>query len=164
MRRVTLSKRLRRALRGASGGMTLIEVLIALALFSIIAITFLGGLTTASRAVLLGDIRTTAESLARAQMEHVKNQPYVRAEQNEVATYPKIGTIPHGYTICSLNRGGELVNCGYSQDIIAIPWDSMDDGQADIDVGLQKVTLIINHNDKVIITLEGYKRGLVTEE
>ena len=92
MRRLALNGRLGKALRGKSGGFTLIEVLIALALFAIIAIVFAGGLGTASRAVTLADIRTRAESLARTQMEAVKNPScqYVEAPDGGVANYTKI--------------------------------------------------------------------------
>ena len=74
MRRPKLRTRVAGALRGRSRGFTLIEVLVALALFGIIAIVFAGGLGTASRAVFTADIRATAESLARSQMEYVKSQ------------------------------------------------------------------------------------------
>jgi len=79
MRKPALRSRIAGAFRGRSRGFTLIEVLVALALFGIIAIVFAGGLGTASRAVFTADIRVTAESLARSQMEYVKNQEYHEA-------------------------------------------------------------------------------------
>lgn len=57
-------------------GFTLIEVIIAMALLGIIAIAFLGALATASSSIIIADERTTAESLARSQMEYAKNQDY----------------------------------------------------------------------------------------
>jgi prepilin-type N-terminal cleavage/methylation domain-containing protein len=80
MKRLGLRTKVARVLRGRSRGVTLIEVLIALALFTIIAIVFISGLTVAARAVFIGDQRTTAESLARAQMEYVKSQAYSEAD------------------------------------------------------------------------------------
>ena len=162
MKRVRLSNKVRRTLGGNSSGFTLIEVLVALALFGIIAITFLGGLTTASRAVLTADIRATAESLARTQMEYVKNQLYDDQLVDGEALYAKIHSddIPHGYTICSVNRAGSTVNCDSEQDIIAVPWDTDTNEPvpiADGDTGLQRIKLIIMHEGQRIFSLESYK-------
>jgi len=76
MRKQTPGTTLAGLLRGRSRGFTLIEVLVAMALMGIIAIAFVGGLGTASQAALTGDIRATAESLARSQMEYVKSQVF----------------------------------------------------------------------------------------
>jgi len=140
--------------------MTLIEVLVALALFAIIAIAFAGGLGTASKAVLTADIRTNAESLARTQMEYVKTQPYDDDFPNGgVANYTKIEGIREreGYTIWSVNRDGDPDNGNHDDPIIAIPWDSGNNTAVNVDNGLQKITLVIKHEGKEIITLEGYK-------
>ena len=156
MKKIRLSNKVRKTLRGRSAGFTLIEVLVALALFSLIAIVFAGGLGTASRAVLIADVRTNAESLARTQMEYVKNQDYDPALAGGVGNYTKITDV-HGYTIWSVNRDDEVVNGTPSDPIIAIPWDSENDEATDTDDGLQKITLVIRHEGKDIITLEGYK-------
>ena len=171
MKRVRLSSKVRKAFQGSSRGIGLIEVLIALALLGIIAITFLSGLSTASMALIIADERATAESLARSQMEFVKNQGYEPAEPGGEATYPKITGIPEaeGYTIWSVHRDGEIV-----ADVIGIPWDSADNKPSSTDDGIQKVALVIKHQEKIIytfindnpewadgvkITLEGYKRA-----
>jgi prepilin-type N-terminal cleavage/methylation domain-containing protein len=65
-------KRLRK-----QSGFTLVEVIIALGLLGIIGIAFLGTLANASSAIILSDGRTTAESLARSEMEHIKSQEYI---------------------------------------------------------------------------------------
>jgi len=159
MRAPKLNSKANKASQGRSHGFTLIEVLIALALFAIIAIVFAGGLATASRAVLIADVRTRAESLARTQMEAVKNPSchYVEAPDGGVYNYTKITGIPEGYDICSLNRMGVPANCDPDELIIAIPWDSGNNTAVDIDNGLQKITLVIKHDDEEVITLEGYK-------
>jgi prepilin-type N-terminal cleavage/methylation domain-containing protein len=159
MKKVGLNRKPGKALRGNSGGFTLIEVLIALALFAIIAIVFAGGLATASRAVMIADVRTRAESLARTQMESVKEQDYGEAPDGGVYNYTKISDIPENYSICSLNRASppSVVNCGPSDPVLGIPWDSETDTAVDEDDGLQKITLVIKHEGREIITLEGYK-------
>ncbi len=168
---VSLTSRVRKACQGASRGLTLIEVLIAIALMGIVSVGILGGLSTASRTVSLGDERTTAESLARMQMEYVKGQSYNSTGQNETM-YKKIGTIPRGYSIWSVNRNGTVV-----ASVVGIPWDSWNNRPANNDTGLQKISLVIRHTDStnqtktiamftnrnpnwaygVNITLEGYK-------
>ena len=159
MKRVRLSNKIRKTLRGSSRGVTLIEVLVALALFSIIAIAFAGGLGTASRAVLTGDIRTNAESLARTHMESVKNpnREYVPAPDGGVANYTKLADITESYSVWSVNRAGEIVNGDAFDPVIAIPWNSDLNEAADTDDGLQKITLVIKHEGTYVITLEGYK-------
>jgi len=138
-------------------GFSLIEVLVALALLGIIAVAFLGGLANASKAIFIADERATSESLARSQMEYVKNQDYISAPEDGEVTYAKITEIPEGYTIWSVNRAGDTV-----EDIIGVPWDSdpLVNQPVPIDAWLQKITVTVihnNNNDKEVITLEDYK-------
>jgi prepilin-type N-terminal cleavage/methylation domain-containing protein len=159
MKEARFGSRLIKALRGSSRGMTLIEVLVALALFAIIGIAFAGGLGTASKAVLTADIRTNAESLARTQMEYVKSEYYKEAPTGGVANYTKIAyaDIPEGYTIWSVDRDGVPVKGDVFDPILAVPWDSDLNEAAELDDGLQKITLVIKHEGTYVITLEGYK-------
>jgi prepilin-type N-terminal cleavage/methylation domain-containing protein len=154
MKRIRLSNEVGKTLRGKSRGFTLIEVLIALALFAIIAIVFAGGLSTASKAVLTADVRTRAESLARTQMESIKNQPYSPAPTGGVGNYTKID-LPASYSICSFNRTSPPPNCGPL--ILGVPWNSGNNIAASTDTGLQKITLVIKHDDIEVTRLEGYK-------
>ena len=177
MKKLRLDSQARKAFQGSSRGLTMIEVLIAIAILGIISITFLSALSTASLSVGLADERTVAESLARRQMEYVKNQGYNSASvlNNNKPTYQKISDIPEGYSIWSVNRTG-----GIDANIVGIPWDSKNNKPVvDKDIGLQKIALVIKHKDKenpaqdkviytfinynpywannVTITLEGYK-------
>jgi len=156
MKMARLSSKAMKAFVRGSPGFTLIEVLVALGLFAIIGIVFAGGLATASRAVITADVRTNAESLARTQMESVKQEDYVEAPDGGVHNYTKISNIPEGYAICSLDRDGDLVNCEVDL-IVAIPWDSGTNEAVDQDNGLQKITLVIRHEGRKVLTLEGYK-------
>jgi prepilin-type N-terminal cleavage/methylation domain-containing protein len=176
MKKLRLDSQARKAFPGRSRGLTMIEVLIAIAILGIISITFLSALSTASLSVGLADERTVAESLARRQLEYVKNQGYnpASALNNNNPTYQKISDIPGGYSIWSVNRNGTVV-----ADIVGIPWDSGNNAPVSKDVGLQKIALVIKDKDKenpaqdkviytfinnnpnwapgVEITLEGYK-------
>ncbi len=157
MKNLRLKTNAKRAFAGTSRGFTLIEVLVALALVGIIAIAFLGGLSTASRAVLIADVRTNAESLARSQLEYVKSQDYSPA--------------PWDYEITSSNRSPESDDrpdwwdpgldvppllsdeyAGYTVSVAAEPLGEEDDG-------IQKITVAASHHSRagIVITLEGYK-------
>jgi len=159
MKKLRLNSQARKAFQGNSRGFSLIEVVIAIALIGIIAVAVLSALSTASIALIIADKRATAESLARSQLEFVKNQDYNPAPNGGEATYPEITYIPDGYTIGSFNRGDEIV-----EDVTGVPWDSEKHEPVYEDKGLQRIKLVIKHSGKVVITLEGYKRNPEIEE
>lgn len=162
-------RRTKKLVGGSSRGFTLVEVLITIGLIGAISVAFFSFMSAAASALIHADERTIAESLARSQLEYVKNQGY-----NPSGTYSKLpsGSIPVGYSIWSVNRDGDVVSGGASDPIVGIPWDSDENKPAPEDRGLQKVALVIKHGDKPIytfindnpewadgveITLEGYK-------
>ena len=112
-------------------GFTLIEVILAIALLGIIAVAFLSAMGTGSLSLFIADERATAESLARSQLEYVKNQWYKDAPWNSTVNY-------NGYTV----------------NVSADPLNTPDDG-------IQKITVVVSHSrpDKEVevITLVGYK-------
>lgn len=116
-------------------GIGLMETLVALAILGAIAVTFVTALATATRAGYIADERTTAESLARSQMERVKEATYV-----EDATEYSPAPIP-----------GSSDYLNYSVIITAEPLRDPDDG-------IQKVTVTVKRFDKRLIKLESYKR------
>ena len=119
---------------GGELGATLIETLVALAILGVIAVTFLSGLATTSRAAIIADEQATAESLARSQMEWVKNADYVYgASEYSPAPVP-----------------GEQDYINYSATITVESLHDPDDG-------IQKITVTVKHSDKEVIKLEGYK-------
>jgi prepilin-type N-terminal cleavage/methylation domain-containing protein len=143
-------------------GFSLIEVMLAIALLGIVTVAFLGAMSTASTAVFIADERATAESLARSQMEYVKNQDYRASDyipgpppSGGQAVYLKIddSQVPGGYTICGLNRSDDTVE----NTIYGVPWNSQSGQPVGTDAGLQRVKLVIKHIDKQVLTLEGFK-------
>jgi type II secretory pathway pseudopilin PulG len=145
MKKIRLSSQVRRAFQGSSRGIALIEVLLAIALLGVISVALMSALATATNVLITADERTTTESLARRQMEYVKNQGYNPASvlNNNNPTYQKISDIPEDYSVWSLNRTGGIV-----ADIVGIPWDSESNKPVDTDKGLQKIALVIKHKDK----------------
>jgi len=115
-------------------GLTLIETVVALAILGAIAVSFLNGMTTASEGTFIADEQTTAESLARSQMERVKTTDYVYGATD--------------YSPAPMPSSKDYIN--YSVIITAEPLNNPDDG-------IQKITVAIKHFEKTIIKLESYK-------
>ena len=126
---IRLNSRVKKAFQGSSRGFALLEVVIAIALVGVITIAFLSALSTASTVLIIADERATAESLARSQMEDIKNQP--KSETYEPS-------IPSAYE-----------QAGYSANITT--------GDVPSRAGLQKITIIIDRHGEELITLVGYK-------
>ena len=123
-------------------GFSLMEVALAIALLGIVAVAYLGALATGSRAIMIADERATAESLARTQMEYVRQQAY--DGENNPPIYSTIPDIPDGYEI----------------DVGAVRLDPYGDGTTNDD-GIQSITVLIKHTvgeeTKEIFSLEGYR-------
>ena len=115
-------------------GITFIETIVALAILGTIAVAFLSGLATTYKAAFITDEQATAESMARSQMEWVKNADYVYSATQ--------------YSLAPIPGGKDYVN--YSTIIAAEPLHDPDDG-------IQKITVTVKHSDKEVIKLEGYK-------
>jgi prepilin-type N-terminal cleavage/methylation domain-containing protein len=115
-------------------GMTLVEVLIAMGILAAVAVVFLVAMSTSSKAAMVGQEQISAESLAKSQMESIKQEDY-RVDQQ----YTKLPE-PTGYHI---------------QIVVArLDPQSLHTG---VDEGLQKITVTITHGVKAVFTLEGYK-------
>ena len=127
---------------GSEGGITLIETLIALAILGAIVAAIGSGLATTSKTVFVADERSTIESLAISQMEHLKNSAYINFSDPEHEEYELIATPSR-----------------YSVEITATPIDPdtaqpLPEGQ---DLGLQKITVTAIHEEEAELTFEAYK-------
>jgi len=110
---------------GDEKGFTLIEVLVSLSIMALVAVGFVSGLSTSLRSLMVTEEMTTAESLARSQMEYIKNQNYTTSgDYNEIE--------------CPL---------GYEITVLA----------SELQTGIQKIAITVNHHDEYVTTLEGYK-------
>jgi prepilin-type N-terminal cleavage/methylation domain-containing protein len=118
----------------SEGGVSLIEMLVALAILGSVAVAFLSGLATTSKVDVIDDEQATAESLARSQMEWLRDVDYVY----EATEYPP-ATLP---------EDEDYIN--YSVTVAAEPLHDPDDG-------IQKIAVTVKRLDKEIVTLEDYK-------
>ena len=125
-------------------GFSLMEVALAIALLGIVAVAYLGALATGSKAIMIADERATAESLARTQMEYVRQQAYDANLDHDPPQYDTIPDIPDGYEV----------------DVGAERLDPCGDGTTNDD-GIQSITVVITHTvgeeTKEIFSLEGYR-------
>ena len=108
-------------------GITLIEVLVSLAVFSLIGTAVLGGLMTTSKVVNTTDARETAKNLAETQMEWAKSLPYA-------TSYSPAPTGPE-----------------YSGFIATINTNTLEDNY------IQRIVVSVNWGGQEITSLEGYK-------
>lgn len=121
------------------GGFSLIEVLLALALVSIFGLTVPSALAGANRATIFTNQQTTAESLARSQMDYIQNQPYDSV--NATPVYALITDIPSSYSIVTP---------------MAVRLDPRGDGTSNDD-GLQQINVTVRVGDEDVFTLIDYK-------
>ena len=127
-------------------GFTLMEVLIALAILAAAAVTFLVGITTSSKAVMVSQKNIAAESLAKSELEYVKSTTYCSANVTwsyELPSNPPAWapthSLPDGYVGYSVNVNGST-----------LPGHTFDDG-------IQRITVTVTRNGEPAFSLIGYK-------
>ena len=125
----------------SQSGYSLLESIIAILLISVLALILLIGFSTAFKAVVTINRQYQAETLARSQIDSVKQQDYIDYSQPSHGFYSLINA-PVGYNIV----------------IMVTPIDSST-GQELIsgDNGIQKIIITVVFNNDVIKSLEGYK-------
>lgn len=129
-------------LLGNETGLTLIETLIALAILGVVAVAFLSGLATASKATFIADERAIADSLVRSELEHIKSHQYINYAEPGHGDYGVVAS-PDNYDI----------------EVTEVPINP-ETGQplpSGEDEGIQKITVTIKHRDKSVLTIEDYK-------
>ena len=127
-------------------GFTLIETLVGVAILGAISVALLSGLSTGSRSLDISKERTFAESLAKSQVEYIKEQQYISvANYAANGPYDVIDIPPHlsgaGYTI-------EM-----SPPVLVEPA-----GGSGFE--LQSITVKVKRHDKGKLTITFYRTGL----
>ena len=112
-------------------GLTLVEVLIAMALFGILAVSFLSAFGTGLVVLTRTDERQTAKNLAESQMEHIMKQGF-----------------PGPYTLAEIPE--EYARYEVEYEVETPP---------DRDANIQKITVIVTRGGEEVTKLEGYKMG-----
>ena len=125
---------------GKQHGLSLIEVVIALAVLAIIASGILTALHVGLQTTATANERTTAESLARTQLEYIKQCDY--DDTNNPPVYELDPTLPMPF--------------GFSMDVTAERLDPSNNGTDD-DEGIQKVTVSVSYDGELLVATESYK-------
>lgn len=125
---------------GNQKGTSLVEVLLALAIFGAIVVSLFIALNVSHRTTFSVNRQTTAESLTRAELEYVKSCDY-----DDVNNPPVYGVDPTLY-----------IPTGYSIDVTAERLDPEGDGTGNDD-GIQKITVKVYYDGELVVTTESYK-------
>lgn len=123
------------ALIAGAHGVGLVEVLIALALVSGVAVMAMSAISTGTRSVGTYDRLATAQNIAQAQLEYTKSAAF----EPLPASYDTISTPPANYSV-TVEAFAVYSNGGVT------PRDEM-----------QKIVVTVYHQGSVVITKQGYK-------
>ena len=132
-------------------GQTLIEVLIAVAILGIVAVAFLSALTSASRAVIIGDERTTAESLIRSELEYVRSQEFssppwsYNVSATSYSTDYDCEADPDAWVCDDSHRLSSDEYSGYCARVLSGGHDA--DGDDIPDAGISEITVEVYHSE-----------------
>jgi prepilin-type N-terminal cleavage/methylation domain-containing protein len=154
-----MSPLLNKIKKNRNGGFSLIEVLVAMFILVVVGVSFLITLHYMQKANFLDVAHTTAESLARSQMERIKNDEYIDYSIAGHGTYTNITPDDPSYSI----------------DVTVIPMQADDTPYGETggvftgDDGLQKITVSVYKLVEVpevdapvtewdvVVAIEGYK-------
>ena len=114
-------------------GFALLEVLIAIAIIGVVAAGFLAAMNNATKGAEMTDQIDTSRVIAQAQMEYIKTQPF-RADGDYGIDTALMSQYP-----------------GYS-----VPDPTVDNAQ-DRDGLIQKITVTVIHDEKIVMTLQDCK-------
>jgi prepilin-type N-terminal cleavage/methylation domain-containing protein len=136
MKRVRPNNPIKKVLRGHAPGFTLLEVVIAIALIGLIGVAVLSALSTASLALIIADQRATAESIARTQMEYIKDNSATPYDGNLTAPHPQY-----------LSKAPSILPlpANYSVNITAVRLDLDKPSDPSDDDGLQQITVTVTY-------------------
>jgi prepilin-type N-terminal cleavage/methylation domain-containing protein len=143
--RRALPRDFRSAVNGQAG-FSLIEVLVALGILAMVAVIFLVGMSTSSRAVIVSQERVTADSLAKAEMEYVKGAEY--HTDNSTWSYQ----LPSSPPAWDPTHNLTIEYTGYSLEVAG----SRPAGHT-YDDGIQEITITVSHNGEIVTTVTGFK-------
>ena len=144
------------ATRRHEKGQILIEVLIALALLGVISTTFIGAMYTALQTARIAEEKSATLTLAKSQIEFVRNQDYSENdwEYSISTTQRSTSLAPSWWSTPPPLLSTEYE--GYSVDVTGVS-DIDLDGAGGPDEGIRTITAIARHEGVVVFTMEDYE-------
>ena len=142
---------------GQSRGQILIEALIGLAVLGLIAITFIGAMYTSLHAAQIADERAAALTLAKSEIEFVRDQAYSDGDwAYSLSTTERSASPEPSWWTTSPPPLLSAEFDGYSVDMAGVS-DIDLDGAGGPDEGIRTITAIARHHGEAIVTLEDYE-------
>ncbi len=134
-----LIRRVGRSICGPKGqsGLTLIEVIVAMAILGFIGVGFMGALGTGFRSQTIKEEQVIGHNLVRAALEEIRSQDYL--DSASPSPYTLTTPLPAGYSI------------GVVTEDFCWPEVCTPDGN------LQKNTATVSHNGDELISIEDLK-------
>jgi prepilin-type N-terminal cleavage/methylation domain-containing protein len=132
-------------LKKTEAGFTLVEILIAVLLMSLVGLGLFTALAFSSKHTINSDVRATAESIARTEMEYLKDPITVAYDATNN---------PPQYTAKTMASLG--MNSRWSITTAFSRLDPKGDGTSNDD-GIQKLSVTVIYNGTAVLTVEGYK-------
>jgi prepilin-type N-terminal cleavage/methylation domain-containing protein len=114
-------------------GISLIEVLVALAILSLVGLAYISSLSTSSKALFITDEQQTARNIAEMQLEDIRSSNY------SLSGYEPMASIASNYP-------------GYS--VVITP-----DLPREPFINIQRIEVTVFHDDKELYTLVTYKES-----
>ena len=135
-------------------GFTFVEIIIAIALIGILAAGFIAALTASSNNTQQSDEKATAESLARTEMEYVRERNYLAASWAYEVGCDYWETANSTLEDLGYQHNLSDIYGGYVVRVSASPLHATDDG-------IQALMVSVYHGESVpenlIFSLENYK-------
>jgi len=130
-------------------GFTLIEVLIGLLIFGAIGVTMMSGLFTGYRSLDISEERTFAESLAKSQVEYIKDQGYVSVIRYDAENPDN--------RYATVDISADMASAGYTVEIVP-PEVAEEAGFSGYE--LQSIAVQVKRHNKVKFNITFYRVGL----
>ena len=128
-------------------GVTLLEILFAIALLGIVGVVFLSALPSSSITMAKMRGKVDTDSLARSQMEYTKNCSYVEYIYGSPDIPPDYPTLDE---LAPSDNYAISIPTGYSVNVTANALNNPDDG-------IQQITVTVSKDGGDLLSIEGYK-------